>query len=1381
MTDKTDKTDKEQPEGSAKNAKKDRVAQLWDGSCSEMFTDVRGSDVCTVYDRFDNQGAQCRFGQLGLCCRICLQGPCRINPMGKEPTTGICGARDYTIVARNIDRMIVGGTASHSYHGKEIAEVLMMVAEKKTCDYSVTDPKKLEAVAKKLGIDVAGKGPDALVLPVAQAALDDYSRYVHEPLSFLKSTVTKKRMKLWDFNGVLPWNIESAISDVMHRTAMGVDADPVPLLFAGIRCALADYTGAQISSDLSDVLFGAPKLVLSEANLGVLDEKSVNVAVHGHNPLLSDIMVDIAREMKDEAKKEGAEGFNIVGVCCTGNEILMRKGVPIASNVMAQELVVLSGLLDAMVLDYQCFLPSLATLAKCTHTRMISTEAAARIVGDTHIEFTPDRARESAKQVLLLALEAYKQRGEMRRLPTVKPAKVVAGFSVEQMRELFSKANRDDPFQHLVSNIMSGHVRGLALFAGCKNIRTEMDDDILIIARELLKRDVLVLATGCNAIEFAKAGFMDPAKVEEIAGEGLRSFLSELAEAAEVDGLPCVWHLGSCVDNPRYSNLATEVANRLGVDVHQIPFVAAAPEAMHEKAVSIGTWAVTMGFPVHVGTINYLYGSTLVTEVLENTARDVYGGYFIFEKDPVIAAKRLYSAIEYRRWKLDLTDPEVERSAVCVPDKGTVTNEQLFKMAVEGSIIAAGYADFLLARAVRKYGPDQKIEFPETGYQLPSLFAWLGKDCNKLGDLPKLLGEARGKIVEEPTLEAAIASGETTMIAAEIVEALKYIETPTPYEGSPYCGFVPDRILRQLGIAFVDDTIPGAAVFVGKCSDPKKLATMIRDCQNKGMLIIASYDIIKQLKDEKIAMGLERMLYPVGEFTQIIHGLNFAIRAALSFGGVQPGDREGLKNYLSKRPKAFVLQMGPLDHIKVAAEFAVMFNGSPTITDQDVEPIPDKYVVQKNLDEMIATAIEVRGCRIKLGAIDLPVPYGPAFEGETIRRPDMHIEAGGPSKTLAFELLKMRSSEEVKDGEVTLIGKDVDEMAEGSSTHLGILVNVYGKNMQEDFESVLERRIHQFVNFAEGAWHTGQRNLLWVRLSKTSVAAGLKLKHIGDILVTKLKEEFGAIVSKVEVTIITDEAELRKHVDESHASYAARDDRMADLTDEKVDTFYTCTLCQSFAPGHVCIVTPERLGLCGAINWLDAKASFQIAPTGPNNPVPKKQTIDEVKGQWVGVNEAVTEKTMGKLQKFSAYTMMDDPMTSCGCFECIVAVSADLQGVVVVNREFPGMTPIGMTFSTLAGSVGGGIQTPGFIGVGRKYLTSRKFITADGGFQRIVWMPKDLKEAMKDELTKRAEELGLPGFVDKIADETVARTPEELTERLVKVDHPAMKMLPMIN
>ncbi len=1371
----------EAPRKAGKTDLKDKwECSCWDEGCATAFSDLHAEGICTLMDRRQNQGAQCRFGQLGLCCRICLQGPCRINPLGKEPTTGICGARDYTIVSRYIDRMIAGGTASHSGHGKEVAHVLHDLAKGEAKDYSVSDRAKLESVATKLGIAVQGKDPLVLAGEVSVAALEDYSRYTRDPLNFLKSTVTKGRMRLWDSHAVLPSNIETSISDVIHRTAMGVDADPIPILFGGIKCALSDYAGAQVSSDLSDVLFGTPKIIVSEANLSVLDEKSINVAVHGHNPLLSDILVDVAREMKEEAKAAGAERFNIIGICCTGNEVLMRKGVPIAANVQAQELVLLSGMLDAIVLDYQCFMPSISTLARCTHTKVITTEDLARLVGDTHIEFTPERAKASARDVLMLAVEAYKHRGKTRRLPQVKPSRVMAGFSLEQMKKLFALKNPSDPIQYLADNLVKGRIRGLALFAGCKSTRSKDDRSVLIMAEELAKKDVLVLATGCNAVELAKAGFMDPSKTKEIAGEGLQSFLNDLAESAGLEGLPCVWHIGSCVDNVRYSNLATEVANHLRVDIPKIPFVAAAPEAMHEKAVSIGTWAVAMGFPVHVGTMNYLHGSTLVTEVLENTARDVYGGYFIFEEDPYEAAKRLYSAIEYRRWRMDLTDPEVERASYHGPKAEKVTHERLFKMAIDGAIIATGYADVLLSKALRTYGPEQTIEFPETGYQLPSLFAWLGKDCTRLGDLPKLFGTARSKIVEELTLEAAVASGEATMIAAEIVEALKYIGNPAPYEGSLYCGFVPDRILRQLGIAFVDDTIPGCAVFVGKASDPKKLAAMIRDCQNKGMLIVATYDIIKQLKDENITMGLDRMLYPVGEFTQVIHGLNFAIRAALSFGGVQKGDREGLYKYLAKRPKVFVLQLGPLDDIKVAAEFAVLFNGSPTITDQDVEPIPDKYVVQKNLEEMIATAIEVRGCRIKLGAVSLPVPYGPAFEGESIRRPEMYVEAGGPSKKMAFELLKMRGPEEVVDGRVQLIGKDVDTMPDGSSTPLGILINVYGKNMQKDFESVLERRIHQFINFAEGAWHTGQRNLIWVRLSKNAVKAGLRLKHFGDILVTKLKQEFGAIVSKVEVTIITDEAELAKHVNESKEAYAERDARIADMTDEKVDTFYTCTLCQSFAPGHVCIVTPERLGLCGAINWLDAKASHQIAPTGPNSPVPKKRVIDEVKGQWDGVNEAVSEKTHGKLTKFSAYTMVEDPMTSCGCFECIVAISADLQGVVVVNREYPGMTPIGMTFSTLAGSVGGGIQTPGFIGVGRKYLVSRKFISADGGFLRILWMPKDLKESMKDDLQKRAEELGVPDFPSKIADETCARTPEELSEWMAKVGHPALTMEPMI-
>jgi len=458
----------------------------------------------------------------------------------------------------------------------------------------------------------------------------------------------------------------------------------------------------------------------------------------------------------------------------------------------------------------------------------------------------------------------------------------------------------------------------------------------------------------------------------------------------------------------------------------------------------------------------------------------------------------------------------------------------------------------------------------------------------------------------------------------------------------------------------------------------------------------------------------------------------------------------------------------------------VLLNGSPIITDQDVEVVPDKLVSQPEYDKMVQTAIELRNIQVKLAPVQIPVAYGPAFEGETVRRPDTYIEAGGAGKTTAFELLRMLPEEQVEDGKITLIGKDVDEMPEGGKTPLAIIVDVYGKKMQEDFESVLERRIHQFINFAEGAWHTGQRNTIWIRLSKNSVRAGLRFKHFGDILVTKLKAEFGNIVSRVQVTIITDQARIDALLPEALSKHKTRDERLAGLTDEAVESFYSCSLCQSFAPDHICIVTPERLGLCGAINWLDAKASKEIAPTGPNQPIQKGRAIDANKGQWEGVNQAVFELSHHKLERFNAYTMMEDPMTSCGCFEVIVAMTADAQAVVLVNREFPGMTPVGMKFSTLAGSIGGGKQTPGFIGVGRKYILSKKFIFADGGFLRIAWMPKELKTQMMDALKKRAEELGVPDFVDKIADETITTEAEGLVEWMVKVHHPALSMPPLL-
>lgn len=1360
-----------------------------DPACSEMLDRAKEFGMETMWDRFDAQKPQCAYGELGVCCRICMQGPCQINPFGDEPSRGVCGARDYTIVARNLTRMMAAGCAAHSDHGRHLAHALLGVGEGRAPAYTIKDEEKLKRVANKVGIDVEGKDKIQIAKELALKALEDFSRQSDEACTWLKTMLPEKRLELVDSHNVMATNIDRGIAEVMHRTHIGCDADPVPLIFGGIKCSLGDVTGENLSTDISDILFGTPDIIKSTANLGAIKSDHVNICVHGHNPILSEVVCDMADELKDEAVKAGAKGINIVGICCTANELLMRRGIPIATNFACQELAILTGAIDAIVVDYQCIAPSVGWWAQCFHTKLISTMPITRIPTDTHIEFSEENAQEAAKEIVRIAIDAFKKRDKSKiHIPEFKND-VIAGFSLEAIKKILSKFNPDDPLQYLADKIKDGTIKGIGLVAGCNNVKVEHDHCHLTIAKELAKNDILVVTTGCAAQAYAKHGLFTSEATEKYAGESLKKFLKNLGESAGLDGpLPLVLHMGSCVDNSRVENMVSELADKFGVDMHELPIVASAPEAMSEKAVAIGTWAVATGWPTHVGVYPYIRGSRLINEIAERTAKDVYGGHFIFEPDPEKAARRLVNIIKYRRWKLGLDeDREVVYwdGTTAKDEQRKITQKELFKMAIDGAIIATGYADYLLNRAIQKYGSEMTLEYPGTGYHLPSITAWTGIKVETLGQLPQILGEARRKIKEEYTLENAIASGEATMIAAEIIEALKYIGGKDPYAEHPlYSGFVPDRILRELGIAFVDDTIPGAMVFVGKAKDTEALKKVIRDCQNKGMLIIATFDIIQQIKEAGIEIGenkgLDRMLFCVGEFTQAIHGLNFAIRAAMAFGGKKPGDREEMYNYLSKRPKVVVVQLGPIDNIKAAAEFAVLFNGSPTITDQDVEPIPGKYVPVKDYDDIVPTAIEIRDMQIKMGEVDIPVAYGPAFEGESVRRPQTYVEAGGPSKTTVFELVKMRDSEQIEDGKIVFIGKDVDEMPEGSSTPLGILVEVYGKKMQKDFESVVERRIHQFINFAEGGWHTGQRNLIWVRLSKNAVKEGLRLKHFGNVLYTMMKREFGAILTKVQVTISTDEAEIKKWLPEALETYEERDRRIAGLTDEAVDTFYTCTLCQSFAPDHVCVITPERLGLCGAINWLDAKASNEISPTGPNQPVVKGKVIDETKGQWEGVNKAVNENTHGKLQRFNAYTMMEDPMTSCGCFECIVGLVPEANGVMVVNREYGGETPVGMKFSTLAGSVGGGMQTPGFIGVGRQYLISKKFISADGGFHRIVWMPKALKDAMMDRLKQRAEELGTPDFVEKIADETIAISPEQLLAFLEKVKHPALTMPPMM-
>ncbi len=715
---------------------------------------------------------------------------------------------------------------------------------------------------------------------------------------------------------------------------------------------------------------------------------------------------------------------------------------------------------------------------------------------------------------------------------------------------------------------------------------------------------------------------------------------------------------------------------------------------------------------------------------------------------------------------------------------GVENNHQgksLFKKAYDGAVIATSYAEILLNRALRDFGPDKEIGYPDTAYFLPVITALSGEKVTRLGELVPILNRMRAQIREELTFENARLCGEATAYAAEIIEVLHYVWEDEPHY-EPWTGFLPDPVVRMYGIKLVDWTIPGQAVIVGRARTNELAKKIVQDLMNKGFMIFLSDEIIEQLIEEDMKLGVDYIAFPLGNFTQVVHAVNYALRAGLMFGGIPPGRREDQRDYQRRRVRAFVLQLGELDEVKVAADFAAIFLGFPVLTDQPLEEeVPDWYISHPDYDTLVKMALEVRG--IKLEIVDIPIPlnFGPAFEGETIRRADVYVEMGG-GKTRAFELVRMVGPDEIEDEKITVIGPEIDEFPEGSNLHLGIIVDIYGRKRQEDFESVLERRIHYFVNYAEGLWHTAQRDIAWLRVSKEAFKKGFKFKHYGDILIAKFKSEFPAIVDRVQVTIITDEALVQERLKEAREKYQKRDERLRGLTDDAVDTFYSCILCQSFAPNHVCVVTPERVGLCGAVSWLDGKASYEINPVGPNRPIPKEGVIDEWKGEWESVNKYVYQTSNQTVEGVCLYTLMEKPMTSCGCFEAIMALVPECNGIMITTRESSKlMTPVGMTFSTLAGMVGGGVQTPGFMGIGRTYVVSRKFITADGGLARVVWMPKELKEFLREDLVRRGRELGLgEDFVDKIADETIGTTVEEILPYLEEKGHPALAMDPII-
>ncbi|MEK6714769.1 MAG: acetyl-CoA decarbonylase/synthase complex subunit alpha/beta [Candidatus Omnitrophota bacterium] len=718
---------------------------------------------------------------------------------------------------------------------------------------------------------------------------------------------------------------------------------------------------------------------------------------------------------------------------------------------------------------------------------------------------------------------------------------------------------------------------------------------------------------------------------------------------------------------------------------------------------------------------------------------------------------------------------------------------------IRGAKKIAKLAEDDLTKAILDKGESQKVEFPETAFYFPMANALLGAEVKTLGDAKKILAHLKKLLPCEiptdqlwlPYLGDALDAGIATLLAEEIIVAIRYLYGREPQADCN--GFFTDTIMRSLGIQLVDGRMPGFAAILGATPDNQIALEIIRQLQERNILIFVGSEssgrsIVDQLKEEDVQMGWDNYIVPYGRDTiSAIYPLNWAIRSALTFGGLKPGQAKKCLLYCKERVFAFGLALGLVDDEKYATGAGAINMGFPVIADTDIPEIHPTGITTyealvKELDykKIVPRCIEVRGVKVKVAHIPIPVLYGAAFEGERVRKEQVFAEFGG-KLSLAFEYLKSCDSDRVNDGQVELIGPDIDNMPEGTkSMPLGIVIEVAGRKMQKDFEPIFERQIHHFINCAMGLMHVGQRDMVWIRISKDAAGKGFRLKHIGVLLHAKLHEDYGAIVDKVSVKLYTKQEDVEKFVEEAKKVYSERDERISGMTDESVDTFYSCMLCQSFAPNHVCVITPERLGLCGAYSWLDTKAAYEIMPSGGNQPVKKGKVIGEKLGQWEEVNKFFYNKSNKTIEKVSMYSIMDNPQTSCGCFECILAIIPEANGVMVVHRDYSGMTPCGMNFTTLAGSVGGGVQTPGFLGVGKLYLVSKKFISADGGLARLVWMPKELKEMLADKLKRRAKEIGIPDFIDKISDETNATTSEELLAHLEKVGHPALKLPPLM-
>lgn len=732
----------------------------------------------------------------------------------------------------------------------------------------------------------------------------------------------------------------------------------------------------------------------------------------------------------------------------------------------------------------------------------------------------------------------------------------------------------------------------------------------------------------------------------------------------------------------------------------------------------------------------------------------------------------------------------------------------IISSAIRGAHAIVDRVEGKVNAAIEKFGADHEVKLPNTAYYLPVIYGMTGYKVEKLGDMPEVIKMCRDLLPEVPAencwlpyLGPGLDAGMATCFAYDVEEALKYLENcpylpmkedPEETDADIWLGAADDVILRKRGVEFVDGSAPGFAAVVGAAKDVETAVAIAKELQEKSIYVFMASNtngvsFAKQLEEGGVQLGWNTRLVTFGYDTSAaIHALGFATRAALTFGGIKPGDFKGNLLYNKNRIFAFVLALGEVDDEKYAAAAGAINWGFPTIADTDIpEILPTGICTYEHVvsnipqEEIVSKGIEVRGLKITVTKIDIPVSYGPAFEGERIKRDAMQVELGGP-KSMGFEFAYSKHLDEVEDGKFEVVGPDIGDVEVGGLLPIGIWIELAGRKFQEDFEPILERQCHHLLNGAEGILHIGQRDIVWMRISKKAFDAGFSLKHFGTILHAKMHNEFGAIVDKVQVTVYTDEEKVKELLAVARKTWHERDNRLADMIDETTDTFYSCTLCQSFAPTHVCVVTPERPGLCGAYNWLDCRASYEINPHGPNQPIEKGDSIDERLGKWKGVDEFVAPASGNAFESFAAYSIMEDPMTSCGCFEAIGACLFAANAIMVVDRDYTGDTPCGMPFSTLAGTVGGGLQTPGFVGISKFYIGSKKFISAEGGLKRLAWMPKALKEALKEMIDKRAEEIGIPNFYDMIATEENGTTEEEVMAFMTEVGHPALEMDPLM-